>query len=120
MLRGLRAVVEKAISQLGRKIVRWSEPRVSKVVDVFSIAKHESRLPRWVFTNPDTPDGPIESLGIDSLHQLYREFWALVHEYKGSFVRTTEGRIHGDLHGRNALLDVAGNVPLARGGIIAC
>ncbi len=58
-----------------------------------SIAKHESRLPRWVFTNPDTPDGPIESLGIESLHQLYREFWALVHEYKGSFVRTTEGRI---------------------------
>ena len=86
--------MEKAISQLGRKIVRWSEPRVSKGVDVFSIVKHESRLPRWVFTNPDTPDGPIESLGIESLHQLYREFWALVHEYKGSFVRTTEGRIH--------------------------
>ncbi len=94
MLRGLRTIVEKAICQHGRKIVRWSEPRVSKVVDVFSIVKHESRLPRWVFTNPDTPDGPIESLGIDSLHQLYREFWALVHEYKGSFVRTSEGRIH--------------------------
>ena len=58
-----------------------------------SIAKHESRLPRWVFTNPDTPDGPIESLGIESLHELYREFLALVHEYKGLFVRTTEGRI---------------------------
>ena len=93
VLRGLRAVVEKAISQLGRKIVRWSEPHVSKVADVFSIAKHESRLPRWVFTNPDTPDGPIESLGIESLHELYREFLALVHEYKGLFVRTTEGRI---------------------------
>ena len=87
--------MEKAISQLGRKIVRWSEPRVSQLADVFSIAKHESRLPRWVFTNPDTPDDPIESLEIESLHELYREFWALVHEYKGSFVRTTEGRIHG-------------------------
>jgi len=88
VLRGLRAVVEKAISQLGRKIVRWSEPHVSKV-----FAPDASKLPRWVFTNPDTPDGPIESLGIESLHELYREFLALVHEYKGLFVRTTEGRI---------------------------
>ncbi len=31
----MRAVVEKAISQLGRKIVQWSEPRVSKRADVF-------------------------------------------------------------------------------------
>ncbi len=80
--------MEKAISQLGRKIVRWSEPHVSKV-----FAPDASKLPRWVFTNPDTPDGPIESLGIESLHELYREFLALVHDYKGVFVRTTEGRI---------------------------
>ena len=102
--------MEKAISQLGRKLAKWSAPSTPAVVDFFSIEKHESRLPRWIFENPDTPDGPIASLGVPSLHGLFRAFWRLVKERKGAFVRTTRGRVHGDLHGRNVLLDVAGNV----------
>ena len=103
-------MVEKAISQLGRKLAKWSAPSTPAVVDFFSIEKHESRLPRWIFENPDTPDGPIASLGVASLHGLFRAFWRTVKERKGAFVRTTRGRVHGDLHGRNVLLDVAGNV----------
>ena len=107
-------MVEKAISQLGRKLAKWSAPSTPAVVDFFSIEKHESRLPRWIFENPDTPDGPIASLGVASLHGLFRAFWRTVKERKGAFVRTTRGRVHGNLHGRNVLLDVAGNVRSAK------
>ena len=104
-------MVEKVISQLGRKLAKWSAPSTPAVVDFFSIEKHERRLPRWIFENPDTPDVPTVSLGVESLHELFRAFWRMVKERKGAFVRTTRGRVHGDLHGRNVLLDVTGNVP---------
>ena len=65
-------MVEKAISQLGRKLAKWSAPSTPAVVDFFSIEKHESRLPRWIFENPDTLDEPIASLGVESLGDGWR------------------------------------------------
>jgi hypothetical protein len=105
-------MLEKVISQLGWKLEKWSAP-ATKVLDVFPLAKLEGRVPKWIFDNPDTPDTPIPSLGVGSLHALFEALLCAVRAKKGARVTTTEGRAHGDLHGRNLLLDIAGNVPCA-------
>ena len=109
---GWLPMLEKAISQVGWKLEKWSAP-ATKVLDVFPLVKMERSMPKWIFANPDAPDTPISSLGVGSLHELFRMLLSTVQAKKGARVLTTEGRAHGDLHGRNLLLDIAGNVPCA-------
>jgi len=55
------------------------------------------------------PDASFPSLGVASMHRIFESMLAAL-DSRGARVRTTSGRVHGDMHGGNLLLDVAGNV----------
>ena len=100
-----RPVLAKAVSQMGAKLLAWSAP-VTKTMDLDDYYRTEENVRKRIFRGPDVA---IPSLGMESVHALFQALLRTMEE-KGALVTTTEGRTHGDLHGGNLLLDVAGNV----------
>ena len=90
-----------ASSQTARE---WHQNN-KNTIDLDNYYRTEENVRKRIFKGPDAA---IPSLGVESVHGLFRDLLRAM--ANGAWVTTTEGRAHGDLHGGNLLLDVAGNV----------
>jgi hypothetical protein len=110
---GLRLeTLRKAVSQMGTKLAHWTGPE-SATMDLGVYYRMKENAAKRIFATPDTG---IASLGVESVHGVFQALLAKLAE-RGGLVVTSRGRTHGDLHGGNLLLDVAGNVWSATGAV---